>query len=174
MPEEYGSLKLKVPKEKGEAPDAPQAFKDFSDSITKPATGGTGQFLIVQSTGSAAYKAMKGDATLAEDGTLTIGAKKVTDSKLGIIRGRIKEDGGVVSGGGFSVEKTATGVYKVTFTSPYVVEPLVFATPYGSFARHATTTIWSEAEATKARRINLYDAEGKAVDGSVQFWALEP
>ncbi len=82
MPEKYGSLEVSVPKEKGEAPNGPQAFKDFADSLIKPPTGAAKQLLIVQSTGAVAYKAMKGDATLAEDGTLTIGAKKVLESML--------------------------------------------------------------------------------------------
>jgi|GEM_PF-2928812 len=82
MPEKYGSLELSVPKEKGEAPNGPQAFKDFGDSLMKPPTGSAKQLLIVQSTGSAAYKAMKGDATLAEDGTLTIGSGVVDATRI--------------------------------------------------------------------------------------------
>jgi hypothetical protein len=136
--------------------------------------GSAGKILIAKSTGAGVWAALKGDGTLAEDGTLNIGGRKITDPKLGIIRGRLKEDGGIASGIGFTAEKTATGVYKITFTSPYAAEPLVFVSPFGNFARHATSTLWSEGEATKARRINIYDAEGKAVDSSFQFVALEP
>lgn len=44
--------------------------------------GDAGKLLIVGATGATAAKAMKGDATIASDGTLTIGAKKVLESML--------------------------------------------------------------------------------------------
>jgi|GEM_PF-3115766 len=95
MPEEYGALKLKVPKEKGEAPNGPQAFKDFADSIAKPATGATGQLLIVQNTGDVVYKAIKGNATLAEDGTLSIANKAIVAA---MIADALKPSAGAAAG----------------------------------------------------------------------------
>ena len=44
--------------------------------------GSAGKLVIAGSTGAGAYKALKGDATLAEDGTLTIGSEKVSTTKL--------------------------------------------------------------------------------------------
>ena len=85
MPEEYGSLKLKVPKSEGEAPDGPKAFKEFADSIAKPPTGAKNQVAIVQSDGSIVYKTIKGDGTLEQDGTLTLPAGAVVPSKIGTL-----------------------------------------------------------------------------------------
>lgn len=45
-------------------------------------TGAAGQLLVVQDTGAPAAKAMKGDATLAKDGTVTVGAERITLAKL--------------------------------------------------------------------------------------------
>lgn len=57
-------------------------------ALSNLAHGTAGQLIVVQSTGAAAYKTMKGDATLAEDGTLTIaanavGAAEITDGSVG-------------------------------------------------------------------------------------------
>lgn len=49
----------------------------------KQITGGSaGKIIIAKSTGAGVYAALKGDATLAEDGTLSIGTKKIDRSKL--------------------------------------------------------------------------------------------
>jgi hypothetical protein len=74
MPEtNYSNLGVTVPVEGDYAPggpDVPRAFKAFADSVGSGA--GAGKLIIAQSTGAAAFKAMKGDATLAADGTLTL------------------------------------------------------------------------------------------------------
>jgi hypothetical protein len=66
------------------AEDTERELDDIApDQITAP--GGEaddGKLLIVQS-GAPAFAAMEGDATIAEDGTLAIGAGKVTEEKLG-------------------------------------------------------------------------------------------
>src|ERR1700759_1149680 len=71
MPEtNYGALKATVPVDADKPIDIRKFFTDFTDSI---GTGqGKGKLLIAQNTGAAAFKAMQGDATLAEDGTLTL------------------------------------------------------------------------------------------------------
>lgn len=66
-------------------PDMAAATKAQADRVQALLPSGTksdGRLVIVNS-GAAAYMAMKGDATLAADGTLTIGAGKVSDEKLG-------------------------------------------------------------------------------------------
>src|SRR6201999_3318661 len=62
--------------------------------------GTAGQVLISKSTGKPAPTTLKGDATLAEDGTLTIGSGAVADTKLAtpVIVGEINEAGTVVAG----------------------------------------------------------------------------
>jgi len=84
MPEtSYGSLKATVPKSTDYSPggpDVPRAFREFTDSVG--VGQGAGKLLVVQNTGAAAWKAMKGDATLAEDGTLTVADAVITSRKL--------------------------------------------------------------------------------------------
>lgn len=86
MPEEHGALKLKVPTsgdyDPGQA-DVPRAFREFTDSLDDTLTAASGQLLIAQPSDVAKFAAMKGDATLAADGTLIIGKEKVTNPKIG-------------------------------------------------------------------------------------------
>jgi hypothetical protein len=96
VPEEHGALKHKVPTSADYSPgqaDVPRAFREYDDSVTSSlldippanitaAEADKGKLLIVQSTGAPAFEAMKGDATLAEDGTLTVGKEKITLEKL--------------------------------------------------------------------------------------------
>jgi hypothetical protein len=46
-----------------------------------------------------------------------------------ILRGRISGAGGITTGSGFTVTKTGTGAYTVTFTTPFSAEPTITATP---------------------------------------------
>lgn len=81
MPEEdYGSLGVTVPDKEDKPISLPTFFKDFADSVGDGQT--KGKLLIAQNTGAAAWKAMKGDATLAADGTLTIGSGAVNAGRL--------------------------------------------------------------------------------------------
>jgi len=52
-------------------PDMAAVTKAQAEKAEALLTGTKGQLLVVQSTGAPAFKAMKGDGTLAEDGTLT-------------------------------------------------------------------------------------------------------
>jgi hypothetical protein len=77
MPEtNYGNLGVTVPKGTDKPIAIPSAIKAFADSIGNGA--GAGKLIIAQSIGAAKFLAMKGDATLAADGTLTLAAKPVT------------------------------------------------------------------------------------------------
>lgn len=84
MPEAYGELGLEVPTGKDEATgaDVPASFRRYTDSLDEALTDTKGKLFIAQGTGAAAFKAMKGDAALAEDGTLTIGAGAVSTLEI--------------------------------------------------------------------------------------------
>lgn len=73
MPETYGSIGVTVPEQTDYnpgGPDVPRAFKEHADSF---GTGqGKGKLLIAQNTGAAAWAVIKGDAMLAEDGTISL------------------------------------------------------------------------------------------------------
>jgi hypothetical protein len=55
----------------------------MSESVEERLTASKGKLLIAQNTGAAVWEAIKGDATLSEDGTLTVGAGAITESKVG-------------------------------------------------------------------------------------------
>lgn len=61
---------LYYPPETGQLPDVPADLKRHGESVEALLTATKGKVLIAQNTGAAAFKALKGDATLAEDGTL--------------------------------------------------------------------------------------------------------
>jgi hypothetical protein len=62
-------------------PDMAAVTKAMADKIESTFVGASSQLLIVQDTGAPAAKAMKGDATLAKDGTLAIADAVVTSRK---------------------------------------------------------------------------------------------
>jgi hypothetical protein len=94
--EKYGTLGATVPGVDDYASggaDVPKAFREFTDGFG--VEQGKGKLLVVQNTGAAAWKALKGDATLAEDGTLTIGAKRIVAS---MIADALKPSAGAAAG----------------------------------------------------------------------------
>jgi hypothetical protein len=83
LPETYGTPQIKVPKASDYSPgqaDIPRAFREMVDSIG--AGLGGGKLLIVQATGAAAWKAMKGDGTMDAEGNLQLGKAVVGVDEL--------------------------------------------------------------------------------------------
>jgi hypothetical protein len=68
-------------------PDMAAVTKAMADKIESTFAGASSQLLIVQDTGAPAAKAMKGDATLAKDGTVTITDGAVTSRKVKLTAG---------------------------------------------------------------------------------------
>ena len=66
----YGTLGVTVPKGTDSPPAIPAMMEAFTDSFGNGQ--GKGKLVVAQSVGAAKWIAMKGDATLAEDGTLTL------------------------------------------------------------------------------------------------------
>jgi hypothetical protein len=80
--------------------------------------------------------------TIAAGTTITAGGKSVPTSEeanLKIIRGSVKSNGDIESGGGFTVTKVVgqTGLYQITFTSQFSSAPSVTATATGRSNYHA-------------------------------------
>lgn len=64
-------------------PDGPANFKAQAERAEAIFAGTSGQVLIDQSTGVPAPKTLKGDATLAADGTLTLANGAIVEAKVG-------------------------------------------------------------------------------------------
>ena len=90
---------------------------------------------------------------------------------LRILRGRIAGNGTITTGQGFTVAKTGTGAYTVTFTASFASEPTITATPQVGLARVATCT----NVGTGSAQFRTFDAAGgAAVDQDFHFIAIGP
>ena len=90
---------------------------------------------------------------------------------LRIIRGRIAGNGTITTGSGFTVSKTGTGAYTVTFTTAFASEPTITATPQVGLARIATCT---NVGASSAQFRTFDSTTGAAVDQDFHFIAIGP
>jgi hypothetical protein len=154
-------------------PDMAAVTKAQADRAEALLVGTAGQLLIVQNTGAPAAKAMKGDATLAEDGMLTIGAAKVTDAKLAKppIAGEITAGGEVGVGSGFAAEKTATGTYKITLTTELSTEGVIVVTALESVGvRFGAIT----ESGKKVFRVSFYKSFTEKADTPFLFYIRAP
>ena len=74
---------------------------------------------------------------IAASTTITAGGKSVPttdENNLKIIRGTVRKDGTVWAGNGYSVVKVAgTGLYQITFTTPFASSPSVTTSITGRF-----------------------------------------
>lgn len=126
MPETYGDLKLRVPDLEDEATgaDVPASFREFTDSLDEALTGSAGQLLIAQEGDIAKWVAMKGDATLAADGTMSLAAavaKALVPVGTILATGRSSAPDGYLLCNGAAVSRTT---YKALFEA--------IGTTYGS------------------------------------------
>lgn len=89
-------------------------------------------------------------------------------------RGTINADGTVRSGTGFTAAKTATGVYEITFTTPYTTVPVILGfaadTTGGLVAKVRSAVPTTVSKAT----INTYlSGSGASTDSAFNFIAME-
>ena len=92
---------------------------------------------------------------------------------LRIIRGHINSAGGITTGSGFTVTKTGTGAYTVTFTTAFTSEPTVTATPQVGLARIATCTNVGAGSA-QFRTFDVSSSPATAIDQDFHFIAVGP
>ncbi|HEX5592013.1 MAG TPA: hypothetical protein VFX35_01555 [Solirubrobacterales bacterium] len=113
-----------------------------------------GKLLFVDNTGAAAFSAMKGDATLAGDGTLSIGKAKILTEMLadGVLTTAKMADGGVTRAklSPFLQTKRVDGLELAAGVS--FKQPVVWSTPFPDANYTASVTVRSgnnaRAEAT--------------------------
>jgi len=111
---------------------------------------------------------VRGSIALGSSGQyLAVGGKE----NLFIIRGHINSSGGITTGTGFTVTKTGTGAYTVTFTTPFSAEPTVTVSPQVGLARIATITNVGAGSV----QVRTFDsASGSAIDQDFHFIAIGP
>lgn len=84
------------------------------------------------------------------------------------IRGSVSATGSILTGTGFSISKTTTGTYGITFDSAFADTPNVLAIVADNLARFATANGVSETGAT----ILTWDTSGSLHDVAFLFWAF--
>jgi hypothetical protein len=87
---------------------------------------------------------------------------------LRIVRGNVNTGGIQVGGSGFNSSRTATGVYVITFLTPFSVQPTVTVTPISLLSAVATVDARSEATFT----VRIFDSSGVALNRSFSFIAI--
>jgi hypothetical protein len=93
-----------------------------------------------------------------------------TTENVRIIRGRIAGNGSITTGVGFTVSKTGTGAYTVTFSTAFSGEPSVTATPQVGIARIATCT----NVGASSSQFRTFDHLNNAIDQDFHFIAIGP
>ena len=110
--------------------------------------------------------------------TITAGGKSVPTSdenNLKIVRGTVGNNGQIYEGSGFTVTKTGTGSYDISFTTPFSTKPSTTAsmdTDLGTAGSALT-----QASSTQLVKIRLYatiQATTSAKDGVFTFIAIGP
>jgi len=110
---------------------APSVALDVTGAVNASTT-------ITAGTAVAAGTSITAGTTIAAGTTITAGGKSVPTSdenNLKIIRGTVKADGNVVYGSGFTATKVAgqTGLYRITFTTPFSFSPSVTTSITGRY-----------------------------------------
>ncbi len=76
-----------------------------------------------------------------------------------------------MTGTGYTVTKTGTGAYTITFTSPFSAEPTVTVSPQVGVARIATVT---NVQAGSVQVRTFDSASGSAASQDFHFIAIGP
>ncbi len=83
-----------------------------------------------------------------------------------ILTGRIADTGAITAGTGFTCNKSATGVYDITYTVAYGAVPLVLATQATSTTGYIA---WVGASSTTGCTIKIKSDAGSAIDQPFNF-----
>ena len=108
---------------------------------------------------------------IASDGSVVCETPSVSsngaDSPLKIIRGSIDSGGNISTGGGFTLENTGTGVYKITYNTTFSPRATVVAN---------TWTINGYVRATSSApdfvTLNVFDSAGTLTNAGFHFIAI--
>jgi len=139
------------------------------------ANAGT-QLMTVQSSGSVGVGTNNPNARLHVRGDIRLGTAGDLLAPGGVenlrmLRGRVAGNGTISAGSGFTVSKTGTGAYTITFTTAFSAEPAVTSTARTAGARTANCTTAS----TGSAQILTFDTgTGTAADQDFYFIAIGP
>lgn len=151
-------------------PDLPNSLSlteivSGSEMVSDPVNN---NFTAIQTAVNALRAALAGGSSgqvLAATDSDTVGWA----DRASCVRGSVTSAGAVATGSGFTASRSATGIYVVTFTTPFPAAPAVVAMASTSVARIMTLTELTASAVT----IQSWDAAGAAADASFFFIAYE-
>ena len=113
---------------------------------------------------------VRGDMRLGASGQYQAA---VGEERLRILRGRVTSNGAISSGSGFTVSRTATGLYVITFTTAFSSTPAVTLSPSvgatgGPYNAH------TNGISTVAAGIRIMNGSGTNIDDNFDFIAIGP
>lgn len=160
-------------------------LKDSAGSVTTPG-GGVSAGAITGSGLTMATNRLLGRTTASSgaieeitvgSGLSLSGGSLTATGGTTIIRGRVNGDGTIAAGTGFSITRTATGRYTITFTSAFSAVPVVLLTPRagagGATAATAVIDNFNAAPTTTSTRVFILSA-GTYTDLEWDFMAIAP
>jgi len=129
----------------------------------KGETGATGPTGATGATGAKGERGERG-----EKGETGATGPKGAEGAAGFIRGSVTKAGAVEIGTGFSVEKTATGIYKITLTTELATTGILLPAPS---AAGATASVGAKVieQGKKVFKVECLGVSGAAIDSSFNF-----
>lgn len=88
----------------------------------------------------------------------------------GLVAGIVNNIGGIVGGSGFSVVHSGTGVYAVSFSTPFSARPAVTVT----VDQAASLFVFLTGPSTNGFTVNLVNASSSPADAAFDFHAVVP
>ena len=149
-------------------------------SIVNARSGGniSLEAVTITSTGSVGIGTAAPASTLDVRGDIRLGSAgqyqaASGEEKLRILRGRISSSGTVSLGSGFTVSRTGTGLYVITFTTAFSGPPAVTLSPSvgatgGPYNAH------TNGISTVAAGIRIMNGSGTNIDDAFDFIAIGP
>ncbi|HSX62870.1 MAG TPA: hypothetical protein VLF18_22020, partial [Tahibacter sp.] len=92
------------------------------------------------------------------------------EQALRVLAGRVGSIGNVVAGAGYTVARTGTGTYRVTFTRPFAQAPVVTATVVDSTSRAVNLQSFAADHVDVVT--TMIAAPGTAADTAFTFIAI--
>lgn len=132
--------------------------------------GGSGPFLRRYGNNSSDTMSVF-DSSLSKERAIVVSANPPGTSGLMVVRGIVDSSGSIAAGEGFSVSHTSTGIYTITYTTPFITDsPAVVVTPYQltGNAKFAVTSTLSQTLFT----VIIREFSGSTEDNTFSFVAI--
>jgi len=90
-----------------------------------------------------------------------------------VVRGHVDSSGSIVAGSGFTVNKTGTGTYVLTFSPAFVAAPVITAMLDGGYFQHQTINAANTTPTTSSATLKVEETGIALHDGGFFFIAID-